>query len=232
MKIIVFSDLHGNIYALNNLLKTKDYKEADLRICLGDYVAMGPRPNETTKKITLENCIMLLGNNDSYVVNGLPHDEVVNMPKDRQQHIKYVRSILEPLNIGFLKMLPYHYVHQVGNKKLYFTHYAWEDNHNVKDCPINPTAHDLQQAFLDIDADYIFFGHKHEPVGAEVDGKVYCGVGSVGMSYPANYVVVDVDDNNNITITRKQLDYDFYRMKQDMLDQNYVCAETFLKFFD
>ena len=129
-------------------------------------------------------------------------------------------------------MLPYYYEHTVGDKKLYFTHYAWEDKRNVKDCPINPTPIELDQAFGDIDADYIFFGHKHEPCGGEVNGKVYCGVGSVGMSYPANYVVVEIDQSNNVKIVRKQLDYDFGSMKQDMVSQDYICADTFLKFFD
>ncbi len=232
MKILVFSDMHSNIYALEQLLQTQDYKDSDLKIALGDYVVMGPRPNETMQKMLEQDCIKLIGNNDSYVANFLPQDEVQAMPLDRQQHIEYVRNILNPEYIDVLKNLPYEYVYKTKHHTLYFTHYAWEDKFNVKDCPITPTSQDLYQAFGDIKADYVFFGHKHEPVGGKINNTTYVGVGSLGMSYPANYVVVDIDNDDNITIIRKQLDYDFDSMRQDMLDQNYVCANTFLNFFN
>ena len=45
MKICVFSDIHGNYDSLRLLLDSEDFKNADIRICLGDIVVMGPYPN-------------------------------------------------------------------------------------------------------------------------------------------------------------------------------------------
>ncbi len=232
MKILVFSDIHGNSYAYKSLLESKDYKTADLRICLGDYIAMGPQSNKVLKRAILENCIMLLGNNDSYVINGLPQDEKENMPQDRQEHIKYIQEILNPIYGNFIKLLPYSYEYMVGDKKLYFTHYAWESATNVKDAEIVPTVEEIANTYSDIDADYIFYGHKHEPYNFFDGKKHYHGVGALGMRYPANYCIISIDEDENITVEQKQLDYDFYLMKQDMLDQNYVCVDKFLKFFE
>ena len=46
MKILVFSDVHGNLNALNALIETKDFKTADKIIFLGDVVFGASRPNE------------------------------------------------------------------------------------------------------------------------------------------------------------------------------------------
>lgn len=48
---MVYSDVHGNKYALEQLQATHDYKIADLRIFLGDAFAMCPYPNECLKAI-------------------------------------------------------------------------------------------------------------------------------------------------------------------------------------
>ena len=42
MKICVFTDIHGNLDAFKLLMQTEDFKSADLKICLGDAVVMGP----------------------------------------------------------------------------------------------------------------------------------------------------------------------------------------------
>ena len=46
MKILVYADVHGNKYALEELYKSDDYHNADLRIFLGDAFALRPYPNE------------------------------------------------------------------------------------------------------------------------------------------------------------------------------------------
>ena len=79
MKACVFTDIHANLDALNKLISTNDFKNSDVKICLGDAVVMGPFPNECCKALLDNNCIWLMGNHDSYIANGLP-EEVCQYP--------------------------------------------------------------------------------------------------------------------------------------------------------
>jgi len=46
MKLAIFSDIHGNITALREVLRDIDRENVDKRFCLGDLVGYGPHPNE------------------------------------------------------------------------------------------------------------------------------------------------------------------------------------------
>lgn len=65
MKIVIFSDIHGNLPALNVMLK--DAGHADQYICLGDIVDYGPWSNECVEIVnSLDNCVVLKGNHEEY----------------------------------------------------------------------------------------------------------------------------------------------------------------------
>ncbi|SQC01456.1 phosphoesterase [Clostridium tetanomorphum] len=51
MKIAVISDIHGNIFALDNVLCDIDKKSVDCIINLGDFVGYGSFPNEVIERI-------------------------------------------------------------------------------------------------------------------------------------------------------------------------------------
>ncbi len=72
MKILVYTDVHANKYALEELYKTEDYKHANLRVFLGDAIMMCPYPNECLKNIWDSGDVFILGNHDSYCAFGLP----------------------------------------------------------------------------------------------------------------------------------------------------------------
>ena len=51
MKIAVISDIHSNIYALNEVLTDIEDRNIDIIVCTGDLVGYGTRPNEVIEKI-------------------------------------------------------------------------------------------------------------------------------------------------------------------------------------
>ena len=75
MKIIVYSDVHGNKYALEELTKTDDYKTADKRIFLGDSVSFCAYPNECIEILKKSNDEILMGNHDVYCAFGIDEEE-------------------------------------------------------------------------------------------------------------------------------------------------------------
>ena len=69
MRIGVFSDIHGNLPALESALK--DCGRVDGYVILGDVVNYGPWSNECVQIIeTLPNCIKILGNHEEFFING------------------------------------------------------------------------------------------------------------------------------------------------------------------
>lgn len=208
MKICVFSDIHGNYDALSLLMKSDDFLCSDLRICLGDVVIMGPNPNECIKSILDNNCIWLLGNHDSYIANGLPKEELENFNEDKLEHQKYMDILVKEEYKKVMRNLPKSYVLEVNNKKLYFTHYIWETNDNVVDCPSVVSLATVSDIFNEINADYIFYGHEHDFSCFKDLKKEYICVGSLGLKHPGHYSVIDINELGDISVNHKIIDFD------------------------
>lgn len=206
MKICVFTDIHGNIDALNMLMQTEDFKSADLKICLGDAVVMGSYPNECCEALLDNKCIWLMGNHDSYIANGLPEEEYKFFLPDKVAHINYMRSVIKDKYKNIMKNLPKDYMVNVENKKLYFTHYIWETWDNVVDTPEIPTIENISEIYKNIEADYIFYGHEHKFSHFKDSQKEYICVGSLGLIYPGHYTVIETEEKN-IKIKHKTINY-------------------------
>jgi len=232
MKICVFSDIHGNYDSLKLLVDSDDFKTADVRICLGDAVVMGPFPNECIQTILDNNCIWLMGNHDSYIANGLPKEELKNFKPDKIAHKDYMRGIIKSEFKDIMKKLPKDYLLELNNNKMYFIHYVWETWDNVIDNPDIPTLEDISNIFKNIDAKYIFYGHEHNFSHFNDSHKEYICVGSLGMKYPGHYSIVDIDELGNVKITHKKIDYDVEKCKSNILRLGYPRAEKYVGFLE
>lgn len=69
MKVLILSDVHGNLPALELVLKTN--RDVDLIVSLGDVVNYGPWSNECVELLdTLDNVVLLSGNHEKAYLNG------------------------------------------------------------------------------------------------------------------------------------------------------------------
>lgn len=70
MKFAFFSDIHGNLPALE--ISLKESGKVDGYIFLGDVVNYGPWSSECIQLIeTLHGCTKILGNHEEYLVRGI-----------------------------------------------------------------------------------------------------------------------------------------------------------------
>ncbi|GAA3949610.1 metallophosphoesterase family protein [Hymenobacter algoricola] len=67
MTIAFFSDVHGNLPALEAVLADMDQRRPDLIFCLGDLVGYAPRPNEVVKEVRRRGIPTLAGNYDQRI---------------------------------------------------------------------------------------------------------------------------------------------------------------------
>jgi predicted phosphodiesterase len=152
MQILVLSDIHANLPALDTVLKHAG--EVDAVWCLGDLVGYGPDPNECVERIkSLSNIVCLIGNHDAAVVNQM--DASTFNPEARLS-IEWTCDQLTPKNLEYLSQLPNRLV---------------KDNVTlVHGSPRSPTFEYLLDThlatinFAHFETSFCFVGHTHLPV--------------------------------------------------------------------
>src|SRR5215472_1559195 len=72
MRVAIFSDIHGNVIALDAVLKDIESQGGvDQFWVLGDLAALGPSPAQTLERLaSLPNARIVRGNTDRYVYTG------------------------------------------------------------------------------------------------------------------------------------------------------------------
>ncbi len=102
MQILVISDIHSNLTALESVLE--DAGRFDEVWCLGDVVGYGPEPNACVEKIMqLDNLICVLGNHDAAVLGRIDINAFNNEAK---RSLIWQRGRLSEKSQLFLESLP------------------------------------------------------------------------------------------------------------------------------
>ncbi len=103
MRLFLFSDVHGNLHALDAVLKEAKTIGYDQAIFLGDAVGYGAFPNECVEKIRETAQWILRGNHDTAAFR-LEEAEFFN-PWAREA-IEWTRHTLTQTNLEYLRGLP------------------------------------------------------------------------------------------------------------------------------
>jgi len=102
MRILVISDIHANLTALETVLEHAG--QVDAVWCLGDIIGYGPDPNECVERIRLlPNLTCLLGNHDSAALNRIP---IESFNQDARRSIEWLQNVLTRESHIFLYHLP------------------------------------------------------------------------------------------------------------------------------
>jgi predicted phosphodiesterase len=102
MRILVLSDIHANITALEAVLKSAG--NVDQVWCLGDLVGYGPDPNECIERVkSLSNLTCMLGNHDSAAIGQI---DLQAFNTDAHISISWMKNKLKADSIQFLHDLP------------------------------------------------------------------------------------------------------------------------------
>lgn len=157
MKILVISDVHGNLPALENVLKKE--KKFDLIISLGDVVNYGPWSNECVELLeTFENKILLKGNHEDAFISG-----------------NYISNNL-------ISKTFFDFCYPKFNKKNEISSYAQEYQFNqFTFCHTIENKYFFEDSEIKIDKNY-FIGHSHQIFKREIGKFLLVNTGSVGQN--------------------------------------------------
>ncbi|KAA0966782.1 metallophosphoesterase family protein [Sporosarcina sp. ANT_H38] len=181
MRIGILSDIHGNIDALNAVLKHAEKLKVETFFILGDLVGYYLDPEKVIQRIrTLSNTTTIQGNHERFLI------QVLNGTKDiHELNNKYGEGhqlALQKLNAGELDWL----AELPIEKNMMF------DGLSIKLChgaPGHPdmylypdTKKEIMIELFNEEHDFIFVGHSHYPFIIPRNNCVLINVGSVGMS--------------------------------------------------
>lgn len=105
MRLLLLSDIHGNLTALQAVLNDIEsvHYHADAYCLLGDIVNYGPRPNEVIKclrQLTRPVMVNIWGNHEYSVFGG----DTARFATDRgRSALRYTQKILSTTSIDYLK---------------------------------------------------------------------------------------------------------------------------------
>lgn len=164
--LAILSDIHGNLPALQAVLKDALARGCDRFISLGDVVSYYAQPGECIELLKKYNAINILGNHDSYLVNdtNCPRSSAVSVIIDHHKKI-VTTSQLDWLK----KSLP---LLQEGTTL--FVHGGPED-------PQDQYLYSVSNTIFPQGVEVLFSGHTHVQTLVDFGGGIYCNPGSVGQ---------------------------------------------------
>ena len=230
-KIAVISDIHGNIQALNTVLKDVKEQNADEIYCLGDYAMAGPEPDKSVeffmKKINEYK--MIQGNTDEFIAefSGTIYENVKKNAPIMANALKNDVNSLSKEQKNFLRNLPKQLEIKEEGLKILLVHGSPRSNsENIfPDMPIG----EIEKIIESTDADIILCGHTHIPCGYQTNTKqTVINTGSVGRPFTnepkACYLLITVN-NGEYTAEHRQLDYDKKTASEILAKRNFEGSE-------
>ncbi len=220
MKAAIFSDIHGNLEALQGVIKDIKSKDIDKMFCLGDLVGYGPYQNEVVEFITGEDVIIIGGNYDAAVafddINYIKDNEI-----NRSFALPWAVNEVTENNKKVLKRLPENLTIAMNGKILKLVHgstrkvneYLLEDSREVK------------EVMEEKDWDVLFCGHTHIPYIKKDKEKILVNVGSVGR--PKNgtqniyYTILDIKENGTVEVEIVELKHSNKVMIEEMKKRDF-----------
>ncbi len=225
MKFAIFGDIHGNLEALQAVLRDAQEQGCANYVCLGDIVGYGANPVECLEAVRSMDCPVVRGNHDEGAANESMLEDLNPLA---QAALLWTRAQLSREQRRWLAELKL--VRQVRDFTIV---------HATLDSPGSwayvTNRFDAMASFSYQFTQLCFYGHTHSPRIFEKDDtvrgarglevtlvrgtKYFINVGSVGQprdgDWRAAYAIYDVQKGH---VEIRRLDYDIGTAQQKILD--------------
>jgi predicted phosphodiesterase len=242
VRVAVFSDPHGNAFALDAVLRAAAAEGVNRYWCLGDVAAHGPQPAKVASVVRgLPSLLCVRGNTDRYVLTGdvsgmiPPIDRPTNpegfrILADARESFAWTRGCLVGSgDIDWLAGLPLeHRTTLPDGTRVLLVHSspARDDGPGLS---LDATDEVLaSRGFSDEAADLVLVGHTHVPGERQVRGCHAVNPGSVSLPpIPddlARWLLLDATASG-YTIHHRSEPYDLGRAAQELALQRHPSAK-------
>lgn len=174
MKIVIISDIHANLAALDALPE----HQYDQLWCIGDLVDYGPDPHEVVDWVRKSATVVVRGNHDNAA--GFNADPQCSAPykKLAGETLRLTLQLCTKEDLNYLKDLPIYRELSVGPTRFYLVH-ATPTDPLFGYCPENSPS--WREQVDCIDADMLVVGHTHTPFVRREGKTIILNPGSLGQ---------------------------------------------------
>lgn len=193
MKLIVFSDIHGNDIALKEMIKKTKHLDITYYIHLGDIFGYFYNQKEVINILMENRVISIKGNHE------LIFDEINNDPSKLDFYVqKYGKSYLH--NLSLLEHREKQFLSDIKeNLEISYKQYNILFCHGSPIDPLNgriyPDNSDFEM-FKNLEHNVFFLGHTHYRLKVVKHSKLIMNPGSLGLPRDGNgysYIFCDLD---------------------------------------
>jgi putative phosphoesterase len=228
MKIAVISDIHGNLIALETLLKYFKKNGVDIIIHTGDAIGIGPFPAETLELFSsIKNCLMILGNHENYQITFFPE----YIEKEELEHQNWVKGQLSRKQKDWIKTFPKEIDKNFSGIKATFIHSIYDNaKGDFTEIPIE-NEKQMENYFEKVDSGIIFYGHTH--IKHYYKGKKeYINPGSAGCNKGniVNFIIMVVG-KDTYEIENKAIEYNKKILMNEFNNREVPAREEIIKAF-
>ena len=218
MRVVICSDVHGNVAALEAVLA--DIRREgwpDVFFVAGDLALSGPRPAEVLALLrSIDGARFVVGNCDEYIAN-----------RDPEPEVRFAVERLSDDDLAFLGGLPLTQSLDADHGRSLLVCHA--NPRNVMD-PIKPELSEavIRPLLEGVTAELIAFGHYHVPFVRRIADWMLADIASVGMprdgDLRAVYAVLTPGEQG-WKVEHRRVEYDWNSVARDFSDVGFPGAE-------
>jgi predicted phosphodiesterase len=232
MGFAVFSDIHGNLEALEAVIKHARKKRIKDLYFLGDAITFGPDSQACLKLLKKEKVKCVIGNHEQRIVR---YDKSAKtMTYASPQHVQAIFNGLDREDFAFIKSMPVNIKINFKGFNILFTHYAHDKRGILQDNYEEFTESRLHKMFEGHGCDVVFFGHIHtRRIIIDENGKSFVCNGSSGCvkGETTFYTYFDIDkrhgDDPNFDIYRVNVKFNRKKFVEKFKDADLPDKETY-----
>ncbi|HEY0755183.1 MAG TPA: metallophosphoesterase family protein [Ktedonobacteraceae bacterium] len=181
MRLALISDIHGNCFAFDSVLRDIRQQGIEQIVCLGDAIQGGAQPAETLQRLRELNCPVVMGNADAFVL----YNDLEEPPSARQLAVRdWTLAQLSSADKSFMEQFqPTIEVKLEGGKSLLCFHGS---PHSFNDIILPQTPDEVVKRYLGgFAATFLTGGHTHTQQMRRLSANVswYFNPGSVSLAY-------------------------------------------------
>lgn len=228
IKIAIITDIHGNSVALKAVVNDAKENKVDDFVFLGDLINDFPFGNETLEIVKSLSNKVLKGNKEQYLIEY--DEEKYNWDNIQFRNTLFMYNELNKENLEYIKNLPNHMELEYEGVKLFAVHGSPKSVEEL----LNRRKKDLLEKYTkNLEADALIFGHTHEGMWYEyINDKLVLNAGCCGVSPlykgKAEYVILEIANENIKNIDLRLVDYNIEEVKQKIIESGILEQDKVL----